>query len=1001
MTDLWHIASFNVRGLSIEKQQVIERWLASGTHHLICISETWLQRQNQYSSNPFYVTQSNPTLSNHYQRSHGGLLLLSHPSLHPIITTLHTTSYLIVVQVGCYRLAFAYLPPSLPDSAVLAELEGISHFKLDYLLGDFNVRLGRLSGDSTTTHSSRKSLLFNWVNRHSLSYFRNINDACSHNDHCFSVTDPHWHYRWLGDSVNTDHGLMSFSVKASESLPPPVPTLQYSFRPLQDRLYQRMFWNVYENTHGLSTFSACHQAYSSACQSMILPSAETTLELIDSTYSVFTNGIKSTMEKMLPNYDARRVKLTPDPLLQNSNLPPSSTTATVLAFKRSQRQRVVKLQSSSPNKTPLEECVDHYTAAFSSSDTPVNLSRSNDVVFGLLLQEEAVKKSFLSYSNTKSMGPDGIHTLVFKCLLQSPSFVSSVTTLFQLFLTTGITPTAWTKCRLHPLVKDPSYPIATKTRPLSLSPIIRRIFERCLMWTWTQAPAPWMELHPSQAGFRRGFSTISHILLSDELSRHENPLSIFLDIKAAFDNVVWSKLVSLLESLDCPPSHLCLIKSLICRPASLELSVNDSERVTLTTMKGVFQGGVISPFIFAVYINPLAIALNASTPIYRPLALLFADDIQLKPKSVAQGQALLDICSSYSTEFGLTWGIPKCGVVKGSSLPASPELYLSSQLLPIVPEYKYLGVVHLADGVDWTSTITRSTAKQKAMLTALSFKPWHLKMRLIIYRTFIRPISEYVAAAATIWSSRAPTVRSSIPALFKEVHCLGHQFIFNVNRFSPVLELISGFGPPEYRLEVLKASLANHVRSLSPTNPLKSAITQYLLSADNNSILSFLSSSPYLHEFNVIKARLLKEALAAGSRRPKKLSYPSFLVSKLKSLYAASRSSNRLCSYYTFDQASPLLLQPAALISKAIKWRMNTLPFKSNCLCGSAFRRTHIACYLQDHPIYLACTALSCYQSTVSRLPDSTYSVLDHLLNIKKYEDFDALLSLMYLGLNA
>jgi hypothetical protein len=62
-----------------------------------------------------------------------------------------------------------------------------------------------------------------------------------------------------------------------------------------------------------------------------------------------------------------------------------------------------------------------------------------------------------------------------------------------------------------------------------------------------------MELHPSQAGFRRGFSTISHILLSDELSRHENPLSIFLDIKAAFDNVVWSKLVSLLESLDCPP----------------------------------------------------------------------------------------------------------------------------------------------------------------------------------------------------------------------------------------------------------------------------------------------------------------------------------------------------------------------------------------------------------------------------------------------------------------
>ena len=88
--------------------------------------------------------------------------------------------------------------------------------------------------------------------------------------------------------------------------------------------------------------------------------------------------------------------------------------------------------------------------------------------------------------------------------------------------------------------------------------------------------------------------------------------------------------------------------SLICRPASLLLSVNQSERKIIKTKKGVFQGGGISAFIFAIYIDPLANALNGLTSSHRPAALFYADDIKLNPRNVKEAQNLLNICSDYA-----------------------------------------------------------------------------------------------------------------------------------------------------------------------------------------------------------------------------------------------------------------------------------------------------------------------------------------------------------------
>ena len=53
--------------------------------------------------------------------------------------------------------------------------------------------------------------------------------------------------------------------------------------------------------------------------------------------------------------------------------------------------------------------------------------------------EEAVIKFFSSYKASKSCGPDGIHVLIIKALLQS-MLMKHLTLLYQLCATVGLTP---------------------------------------------------------------------------------------------------------------------------------------------------------------------------------------------------------------------------------------------------------------------------------------------------------------------------------------------------------------------------------------------------------------------------------------------------------------------------------------------------------------------------------------------------------------------------------
>ena len=984
------IAYVNAQGLDLNTYNTCLSYIHTQKYHIVIISETWFTNRNLYLSNSFYLTESiYPKNPHQNRRQDGGLVVFTHPDYRQHLNIKLISRYCISLSLSNTSFCFAYFPPSLNDSELSSELMKIG--PVDALIGDLNIRLGRLTGDSITTASSRRAIILNYTNQNSLQYLRNMNTtSVSRTDHVFTKLES---LNWTHEDLlpfRSDHGLLNITLSINRSAVASAPTTtgtsRYDFKPLRNSIFENGFISTFDSIFAQPLLLECEEALNTCCHSMILPNTNDTQSIIDSSYADLIECIDTHLNSSLKKYDAHEVKTLPDRIVLQSSDPPHSVADTIRAFKRSQRSLSLRspIVSSNPNISALDECQTHYTALYDSPEPAPIPERQNDTVFALLFTDTAIREAIMKYPLTKAMGTDGIHTTVYRSLVKSDLFLQSLSALFQLFAATNLVPTAWSECNLHLLVKKHDLPrTASNTRPIALSSILRRIFERLLMRNWqvqltnSHPDAEWMKLDPGQAGFRRGYSTISHLLLSDEMSRHNNPFSIFLDLKSAFDRVSWTKLKTLLIQRGCPPSHLNLIISLMCTPAKLWLSVNQSERRSISTHKGVFQGGGISALIFAVYIDPLARELNSPSPPHYPQALLYADDVQLKLKSTQEATRALNICQQWAANFDMTWSIPKCAVVGECPI----DLFLDGELIPKTSEYKYLGAVHRANGIDWRKTYTQATAKQSKLLTALSDRNWHPRKRLIIYRTFIRPITEYTAVLTWIWALRDPPNRNDLIKVMEFSHQSALKWIFNRRRYLKLMEFMSGFGPWIHRMECLKAGLVFSLKKMTKSNPLNAARSRYIVSTSKNFILPHCFKSAYATAF-------LK------TNEEKRITWHTWKKQKLESLRQNASTSSATISYYNprvnTDLSSPIFSLDWQSLDIALNWRSNNALLHRMCTCAQPFNRSHLSCILSGNSLFDSVITKSSYQTASLRVLDQSNSkhhltVLDFLLNSRQH----------------
>lgn len=373
-----------------------------------------------------------------------------------------------------------------------------------------------------------------------------------------------------------------------------------------------------------------------------------------------------------------------------------------------------------------------------------------DCVFSL----GAVSFAISMLPKGKATGNSGIPSEALS--VAAPIVAGPIQMLFEACWNMRMIPKSWKEARIHPIHKKGDQTDISNYRPISLTEVVRRLFETLLLPLVTEAAEP---LSIEQGGFRTGRGTIDQIATLNEWiaqTRHQRKprYMAFLDIKAAYDQVDRSILWRKCEKKGFPTRLTELLKALFDQNSSC-IAINGQKSEPFPLLSGLLQGSPISPVLYSLFIDDMVDDLNGFIGVdslklgdRHFCCLLYADDIVLFSSSYSDLQSLLEICEIHSLRNRYRFSVRKCEAVF-SSVPADrPRPTVYGEQLPLSDSFVYLGIPISANGIKFKDLCQRNGLK--ALQAAHFFKNagcngvgFDNYTCLRIYQAFVRPILEY------------------------------------------------------------------------------------------------------------------------------------------------------------------------------------------------------------------------------------------------------------------
>ena len=313
---------------------------------------------------------------------------------------------------------------------------------------------------------------------------------------------------------------------------------------------------------------------------------------------------------------------------------------------------------------------------------------------------EAIEKIIMESKPGKAAGLDGL--MVEHLSFAHPIVMLMLKKLFNVMLEMGYVPTAFGEGLIIPIPKlsnTSSYARIEDFRGITISPVISKVFEHCVLQLFQY----YLESDPHQFGFKKGKGCRDAVYVVNEIVDYfvtnQSTVNICtVDLSKAFDKLNHNVLFKKLIERKTPP---CLIRILIdwYGKCSCIVKYQDCLSRMFLMKQGIRQGGVLSPVLFALYVDDVLKRLNSSSFGCNLFgldlsALMYADDIILLTTSVEHLQKLLDLCNHEFGDVGLKINVSKCAAIRNGprfKLPCA-DLFIGKEVVPWVYEIKYLGV---------------------------------------------------------------------------------------------------------------------------------------------------------------------------------------------------------------------------------------------------------------------------------------------------------------------
>jgi hypothetical protein len=944
-----HITYLNVCGLSTEKLDTMSSRLQPNS--LCFLAETWHIDEERRIGHPNMVATSiqvNPSL---VSRGKGGLHAITHTSLKSNIRVIARAEYHITVAYGDLVIAAIYLPPSLSNERVRETLASLDA-RTDIVLGDFNAKL---SGHCPPSETERAQTSASELCSRGMALKIPDSQVESSNlDHTVvRATVDTKEYHIMDAPISTDHPMLVISAKATGkhtkkgSARYNITSLNseakiQSFVKLADILCSSMVANI----RPIRRLAQEHEivAYIETLDSVLLFIIQYSLECTAGVYAPSNN--RSLVSHAKPGC-----------------LDLIEATRTIRLAKREDNTNK-ELFALDANLTPEQEAEKHIAGIYSStSATGDHAEWSTDNLSECpSLEVEQVIEAIKSYPEGKAPGNDGIDRRALMMLTKAPTTMICLTRLYAQCMQWEITPARWNHSVITPIPKqgkDPRY-IANR-RPISLTVLFRRIFERLILPDIVYQT----KLNHGQAGFRTGFSCATQLLLAEQARHNGQRIRVFLDLKAAYDSVPINRLLVKMGKKNIARYLIRLVESLQCNCFS-QVAVNGGLTDPIPLKRGLFQGSILSPILFDIYIDDLADELNTAGAYSVPTCLLFADDIMLNTADALTMQQHLDTVTIWCSQNKMELNIGKCGTfVSGTGLMANGEY------IPIVDTYSYLGVALSQEGICLDLLMENNYRKTlgafMAVKNSLSSRTWPPAIKINIYKMYIRSVMEYGAPMLIL--SLSLKTNPAIKAGLKKLQNLQNDCIrwaIGRKRAIVAMESMAGLTPVTLRLAELTARLRLHLESASGENPTKTWLTH------NNAcpLLRAAGCYPIPEDRKVETIKTLYRSKAAEQARQQS--------TMAQYISPECRLDNGMDACLTIQ--SPLTRK------LAIAWRCNGLGVYQMCkTCNEPFTRRHIECI--DIGIY-GDMAGECRALALSGTRGPLYTILDHALNTRKYHLF-------------
>lgn len=312
---------------------------------------------------------------------------------------------------------------------------------------------------------------------------------------------------------------------------------------------------------------------------------------------------------------------------------------------------------------------------------------------------ERVDTNIRELRRGRAAGPDGLCAEHLQ--FSHPILCVLLSFLVRLMLFYSYVPDAFGVGMIIPLLKGDNCDstVADNYRAITISPCISKVFEMCLHDGFCQ----WLDTDELQFGFKKGKGCRDAIftlrgIVNNIHNNGSTAVICALDVSKAFDKMNHCASYLKLMARDIPK---CFLDVIINWYSKCFAYVRWGSFVSnqFQIWSGVRQGGVLSPCLFAVFIDSIISKLRAAghgayIGKFDFDCLLYADDILMVSHSITAMQTMLNICSLEAEHLDFTFNTAKSVALRTGPRyrHACAQLSLSGTKITYVDQFKYLGL---------------------------------------------------------------------------------------------------------------------------------------------------------------------------------------------------------------------------------------------------------------------------------------------------------------------